>query len=145
MDRLPNKRGGPITVIGALRHDGLAALMSVNGGTNTDVFQVYVDQVLLPELSPGDIVVLDNLAAHKAASVRQSIESAGCRLVFQAPYSPDLNPIELAWSKVKNFLRTARARTRDVLDMVLGWCLDLISPTDAINWFRHCGVQGQLT
>ena len=119
--------------------------MSVNGGTNTDVFQVYVDQVLLPELSPGDIVVLDNLAAHKAASVRQSIESAGCRLVFQAPYSPDLNPIELAWSKVKNFLRTARARTRDVLDMVLGWCLDLISPTDAINWFRHCGVQGQLT
>ena len=132
-------------MIGALRHDGLTALMSVNGGTNTDVFQAYVDQVLLPELSPGDIVVVDNLAAHKAASVRQSIESAGCQLVFQAPYSPDLNPIELAWSKVKSFLRTARARTRDVLDRVLGWCLDLVSPTDAINWFRHCGVPGQLT
>ncbi len=145
MDRLPNKRGGPITIIGALRHDGLDALMTVDGGTDTLVFQAYVDQVLIPTLEPGDIVVLDNLAAHRADGVRQSIEAAGCELVFQSPYSPDLNPIELAWSKVKAFLRTARARTRDTLDMVLGWTLELVTHSDAQGWFRHCGVGHQRT
>ena len=145
MDRLPNKRGGPITIIGALRHDRLDALMTVNGGTDTLVFQAYVDQVLVPTLKPGDIVVLDNLAAHRADGIRESIEEAGCQLVFQSPYSPDLNPIELAWSKVKAFLRTARARTRETLDLVLGWCLELVSMSDASNWFRHCGVGHQPT
>ena len=132
-------------MIGALRSDRLDALMSVNGGTDTLVFQAYVDQVLVPTLTPGDIVVVDNLAAHRAESVRQSIESAGCALVFQSPYSPDLNPIELAWSKVKAFLRTARARTRDTLDMVLGWCLEIVTPSDAAGWFRHCGVGHQVS
>lgn len=140
LDRLPNKRGGPITIIGALRVDRLDALMTIEGGTDKPVFQAYVDHVLIPTLEPGDIVVMDNLAAHRADGVRRSIETAGCTLVFQSPYSPDFNPIELAWSKVKSFLRTGRARTRDALDTLLTWCLELVTDSDSRNWFRHCGI-----
>lgn len=140
VDRVPHQRGGPITVIGALTANGACAFMSVEGGTDKLVFQAYVDDVLVSELQPGDIVVLDNLGAHKCDGVRQSIEAAGCTLVFQSPYSPDLNPIEMAWSKIKAFLRGARARTRDALDLALAWAMELVSPDDALGWFQHCGV-----
>lgn len=140
IDQVPRNRGGPITVIGALTSSGACAFMSVDGGTDTLVFQAYVDHVLVPELEPGDIVVMDNLAAHKADSVRRSIEAAGCSVVFQSPYSPDLNPIEMAWSKIKVFLRGARARSREALDMSLRWAMELITADDALGWFRHCGV-----
>lgn len=142
-DRVPRNRGGPITIIGALTLRGLSAVMTVEGGTDTLVFQAYVDHVLVPELHEGDIVVMDNLAAHKAPGVRASIEAAGCTVVFQSPYSPDLNPIEMAWSKLKWFLRTARARARESLDTAILWALDLISPTDARGWFTHAHVIGQ--
>lgn len=143
-DKVPRNRGGPITVIGALTADGLTAMMSIEGGTDTLVFQAYVDHVLVPELRPGDIVVLDNLAAHKADGVRASIDAAGATLVFQSPYSPDLNPIEMAWSKVKAFLRAARARSRDALDTALAWAMATVTADDAHGWFRHCGVGRQL-
>lgn len=143
MDRLPRNRGGPITIIGALRSDGLTAVMTVEGGTDTLVFQAYVDHVLVPELRPADIVVMDNLAAHKADGVRASIEAAGCSLVLQPPYSPDLNPIELAWSKLKSYLRTARARTREALDVAVKWAMDTVSSRDAMGWFRHSHVLPQ--
>src|SRR5262249_53603306 len=99
-DRGPRNRGGPITIIGGLTLRGLSAVMTVEGGTDTLVFQAYVDHVLVPELRRGDIVVMDNLAAHKAPGVLASIEAAGCSVVFQSPYSPDLNPIEMGWSKL---------------------------------------------
>ena len=130
-------------MIGALTLNGLEAMMTIEGGTDGDVFETYVDQVLVPVLLPGDIVVLDNLGAHRTAKVRQSIEAAGCLLVFQPPYSPDFNPIELAWSKLKEFLRTARARTREGLDNAVAMAMDLVTPDDAYGWFHHCGVYGQ--
>jgi transposase len=142
-DRIPCNRGGPITIIGALRLRGLSAVMTVNSGTDRQVFQAYVDEVLVPDLLPGDIVVMDNLAAHKMRRVRASIEAAGCALVLQPPYSPDLNPIELAWSKLKTFLRTARPRTREALDTVVNWALELITPQDALGWFHHSRVLAQ--
>lgn len=117
--------------------------MTVEGGTDTLVFQAYVDQILVPTLRRGDIVIMDNLAAHKAAGVRRSIEEAGCTLVFQPPYSPDLNPIELAWSKLKWFLRTARARAREALDLAIAMGMELIDPSDCLGWFRHSRVLGQ--
>jgi transposase len=144
-DCAPSNYGGPITILGALSLTGLFAMMTVEGGTDTLVFQAYVDQVLVPELRPGQIVVMDNLAAHKAQGVRASIEAAGCFLVFQPPYSPDLNPIELAWSKLKSFLRTARARTRDALDKAVVWATEVVTPEDARGWFAHAHVLAQPT
>ena len=100
-------------------------------------------QVLVPDLPANAIVVMDNLAAHKDAGVREMIEAAGAKLVFLPPYSPELNPIELAWGKVKRWLRTARRRTREAVDDALGDIMSLITPSDAAGWFRHCGWKYQ--
>jgi transposase len=130
-------------MIGALSLNGLGPLMTIEGATTGDVFVAYIDQLLVPELEPGDIVVMDNLAAHKDARVRELIESAGARLVFQPAYSPDLNPIELAWAKVKWFLKIAKARTHDALNNALAMVMQIIEVDgDAPGWFRHCGWTG---
>lgn len=144
-DRVPRNRGDVITVIGALTTRGLQAMMTVDGGTSGDVFTAYVEQVLKPELRPGDIVVLDNLGAHQDPRVKEAIEAAGAKLVFLPPYSPDLNPIEAAWSKLKDYLRQAQARTREVLDTVVVEATDWISADNAKGWFRHCGYPAQAT
>ena len=128
-----------LTLLSALSLRGLGATMTVNAPTDTDVFVAYVQQVLVPTLRPGQVVVLDNLGAHKAPAARALIEAAGCRLLFLPPYSPDFNPIEQAWSKLKTLLRTAAARTRDALDAALQTLLDQITAADAGGWFRHCG------
>lgn len=113
--------------------------MTVDGAVNATGFAVYLDQVLGPTLEPGDVVVLDKLPVHKAAGLAELVEGRGARLLFLPPYSPDFNAIELAFSKLKTWLRTAAARTRQALDEALAQALNWISEIDAQNWFDHCG------
>lgn len=136
---VPHGHWRTTTVIGAVRVDGTTACMAIEGATDTEVFRSYVSDVLAPTLRPGDIVVMDNLAPHKNEQTIALIKAAGASAVFLPPYSPDLNPIELMWSKVKAALRTAEARTHESLLTALGSALNSISPSDARNWFAHCG------
>ncbi len=134
----PYSRGKNVTLIGAIALTGFVGAMTVEGGTNGDVFITFVEQILVPNLWPGACVVLDNLPAHKVAGVGAAIEAAGARLVYLSPYSPDFNPIENAWSKLKAYLRSVAARTRDALDQAIGEALDLMTLKDIRNWFAHC-------
>lgn len=129
------------TMISSLRMDGSTACMVVDGATDKDVFGVYVRHILLPTLKAGDVVVLDNLSAHKHADAISMIESVGAVVWFLPPYSPDLNPIEKMWSKVKQFLRSAKARTQEVLIKAIADALETISNQDAAAWFISCGYQ----
>ena len=119
--------------------------MSVEGATDREVFHVYVRHVLVPSLRPGDTVVLDNLAAHTDVRARQLIETAGARLLFLPPYSPDLNPIEKMWSKVKAALRAVKARTSETLQVAIGEALASITAHDAMGWFESCGYTASQT
>lgn len=127
------------TLVVALREAGLTAPMVLDGAMNGKAFLAYVQQVLVPTLQPGDLVVLDNLSSHKSAGVRQAIEQAGAQLIYLPPYSPDLNPIELAFSKLKWLLRSAAERTVDALWSRIGQLLDQFPPQQCRNYFRHCG------
>lgn len=138
---VPINYGKNITMISALSCQGLQALMTVEGATDGEVFRVYVRQLLCPTLQPGDIVVMDNLGAHKVSGIREAIEQCGATLFYLPPYSPDLSPIELCWSKLKTALRAAGARTRKRLDCALTQAIATISATDAAAWFAHCGYQ----
>ncbi len=140
VDSAPCGRWNTTTLIGAVGVNGAKAPMVVEGPTDTDVFTAYVEQVLVPELKPGMIVVMDNLTPHKAPAVAAMIKEAGAELWFLPPYSPDLNPIELMWAKVKELLRAAKARTQHELWDAIATALSMVSPDDAKNWFRHCGV-----
>ena len=128
-----------LTVLGALSVDGLLAAMTVESPTDGEVFLAYLEQVLCPRLQPGQIVVMDNLPAHKVVGVREQIEKAGAKLLYLPPYSPDFNPIEPAWSKVKQLLRGAKARTLEVLETSVAQALSAITPGNASAWFTHCG------
>lgn len=127
------------TIIGAVRMDGTTATMVIEGATDTEVFRAYISEVLVPTLRAGDIVVMDNLAPHKSEPTIALIEAAGAQALFLPPYSPDLNPIELMWSKVKASLRASEARSYDELIAALASALDSISDSDTRNWFAHCG------
>ena len=132
--------GGPnVTLVAALTPTGLQAAMTVSGAVNGDVFAAYLRQVLGPTLRPGDVVVLDNLPARKVAGLAELVEARGARLLYLPPYSPDFNPIDLAFSKLKTWLRTAQARTREALEAVIQNATDWITEHDAKNWFDHCG------
>jgi len=132
--------GGPnVTLVAALTPQGLQAAMSVSGAVNGEVFAAYLGQVLGPTLVAGDVVVLDNLPAHKVAGLAELVEARGARLLYLPPYSPDFNPIELAFGKLKTWLRTAQARTREALEAVIQAATDWITEHDAKNWFDHCG------
>jgi transposase len=129
------------TVIAGLRVDGLTAPAVFDGPIDNPAFLAYVEQVLVPTLRPGDVVVLDNLAIHKQPAVQAAIEHVGARLRFLPPYSPDLNPIEMAFAKLKAFLRAARPRTFDqVLDLV-AMALPLFTPQECRNFVQHCGYR----
>jgi transposase len=130
-----------LTTLGALSLRGIEAAMTVDAATDGEVFRVFVEQVLCPKLRPGDVVVLDNLSAHKAAGVRELVAACGAELLYLPPYSPDLNPIEKAWFKFKQFLRAAKARTQEVLDEAVTAALKTITADNAAAWFRHCGYQ----
>lgn len=143
---VPRNRGVVTTVIGALTERGLTALMAVEGGTSTDVFLDFVCGHLVSTLRPGDVVVMDNLAAHHAKSVRNVIESCGAHILFTPSYSPDLNPIELYWSKFKSLLKGLGARTNQALRAALHVASSLITRSDIRGWFRHCFfLKGQPT
>ena len=112
--------------------------MTVEGGTNGDVFRVFVEQILVPCVWPGAVVVMDNLSAHKVKGIQETIEAAGATVVYLSPYSPDFNPIENCWSKLKEYLRSVGASHRDVLETALTKGLEMISLKDIRNWFAHC-------
>jgi transposase len=136
---VPQNYGANLTIIAALSLHGIEAVMMIEGATDAEVFHAYAEQVLGPTLRPGDIVVLDNLSAHKIAPIREAIEGRGARLFYLPPYSPDLAPIEQAWSKIKTFLRAAQARTREALERAIQQALTTITPADAHAWFTYCG------
>ena len=140
-DSCPRNRGKNISLIGALSLDGLIATMSIPGSVNTDVFLTYIQEVLLPQLWVGAVVIMDNLPVHHAQIIQDVIESVGAKVVFLPPYSPDLSPIELCWSKLKQCLRAAKARTHTALDQALTQIVtEQISSDDAWGWFNHCGL-----
>jgi transposase len=127
------------TFVAALRTSGLTAPLIVDGAMNGEVFRAYVEQILAPMLQPGDIVIMDNLSSHKVAGVRQAIERRGATLVYLPPYSPDLNPIEQAFAKLKALLRTVAARTVARLWDVLGDQLDRFTPQECVNYLANAG------
>ena len=131
------------TILGAVRPSGVAAAMTVDAPTDRDVFLSFVGRVLAPALRPGDVVVMDNLAAHKAAGVREAVEAAGARVLYPPPYSPDLSPIEKMWSKVKKLLRDAAARTQQALESAIAAALGAVTASDCAGWFRSCGYAAQ--
>ena len=128
-------------MISSVRLDGSTACMAIDDATSAEVFREYVRQVLIPTLRPGDIVVLDNLAAHKDAEALDLIHAADAQVWFLPPYSPDLNPIEKMWSKIKEFLRGAKARTFDALSDAIADALKTITAQDAHGWFESCGYE----
>ncbi|KAI9130731.1 IS630 family transposase [Acaryochloris sp. CCMEE 5410] len=134
----PNKRGINVTLIGAMALRGVMAILSFDGGTTGDIYRFYVRTVLVPQLWKGAVVVMDNLPAHKVDGIRTLIEDAGAKLVYLSPYSPDFNPIEHCWSKLKTYLRKVKARVREGLDEALTAGLELIESEDIRNWFAHC-------
>lgn len=138
-DAAPYGRWQTTTFVGALRSEGFIAPLVIDGSLNGELFRAYVERVLVPELRPGDVVILDNLGSHWTAGVREAVEAAGCRLLYLPPYSPDLNPIENAFSKLKRLLRSAAERTVEGLWSALGRLLDRFYPAECQNYFRHCG------
>lgn len=127
------------TFLCGLRQDGLVAPLVLDGAINGAAFLAYIEQILCPVLRPGDIVVCDNLASHKVSGVREAIQACGASLLYLPPYSPDLNPIELAFSKLKRLLRSAAARTVDALWTVIGTLLNEFAADECANYLHHCG------
>lgn len=136
---VPHGHWKTTTFIGALRTDGLTAPAVFDCPVNGETFRAYVEQMLVPTLRPGDIVVMDNLGSHKVAGVAEAIEASGCLLAYLPPYSPDFNPIENLFSKFKKMLRRIGARTVRALWRAVGDCLDSFAPDECRNYFRHCG------
>ncbi len=137
---VPRNRGKNTALLASMTLAGaMGECMTVEGSTKAFVFEAYVERFLAPSLRPGQIVVMDNLGAHKTDRVRELIEGRGCELWFLPAYSPDLNPIEGAFSKVKARLRKASARTREALVEAMGEALSSVTPRDAEGWFAHCG------
>jgi transposase len=136
---VPHGHWKTTTFLAALRHDGLTAPCVFDGAINGARFLAYVEQALAPTLRAGDIVVLDNLKAHKVKGVREAIEAAGAQLRYLPPYSPDFNPIEQAFAKLKALLRTAARRTVDALWRAIGHALDAFSPAECTNYFANAG------
>jgi transposase len=128
-----------MTLIASMSLSGMGPAFVLDGAADSAAFEIYVEQILAPSLRPGQIVVLDNLPIHLSPRVRAAIEARGCRLLFLPAYSPDLSPIEEAFSKLKTLLRRAGARSREALQEAIAAALDLITATDALGWFTHCG------
>lgn len=139
LGRVPRNWGQNSSLLAAMSATGITATLVVEGATDRIVFDLYVEQLLAPTLRPGQVVVWDNLSVHKSQRARELIEAQGCEVVFLPPYSPDFNPIEQAFSKLKGYLRRANQRTQDGLWDAIGAGLRQISATDAQGWYRHCG------
>lgn len=139
--KVPRNRGKNLTLIASMDLHGMGEAMCIRGGTDAGVFEAYVERILAPTLSEGQVVVMDNLGAHRPGRVRELIEARGAELVYLPPYSPDLSPIEEAFSKIKNALRKAGARTHEALLGTMAGALCEVTPQDAAGWFAHCGYE----
>jgi transposase len=142
---VPRNRGANTTLLASMTAEGMGPCLAVEGATTRIVFETYIEKVLLPSLRPGQVVVMDNLCAHKGERIRELLESTGCELLYLPSYSPDFSPIEEAFSKVKGLMRKAEARNREALVEAIGKALDAITVRDARGFFEHCGyrVSGQ--
>ena len=136
---VPHGHWKTTTFVGALRLEGMTAPMVLDGAMNGPAFLAYVEQVLVPTLAPGDVVVMDNLPAHKPSAVRKAIEAVGAILLFLPPYSPDFSPIEMAFSKLKAFLKKTAARTKDDLWEAIARGIDMFTPAECLNYFSAAG------
>lgn len=145
VDAVPQGHWCVTTMIGALSLNGVTAGLLFEGATDTAAFSTFVDEVLVPTLRPGDVVVMDNLSSHKATCIRASIERAGARLLFLPPYSPDLNPIEKMWSKVKSLLRSAAQRTKSTLWNAICEAFQQVTAPDCQGFFASCGIPSAAT
>lgn len=139
IDAAPFGHWRTTTFVAGLRSSGIVAPLVVDGPMTGDTFRAYIEQALVPTLSPGDVVVMDNLAAHKVAGVRDAINAVGASVLYLPPYSPDLNPIEQVFAKLKALLRKAAARTRDALWATIGRLIDEFSPDECRNYIQHSG------
>lgn len=137
--KVPHGHWKILTTIGAISTRGIVAAATVDAPVDAEIFRLFVTEVLAPALRPGQVVVMDNLQPHKTAGVREAIESAGAALLYLPPYSPDFNPIENAWSKVKSILRSLAQRTVDALREAISKALEMVAPQDCVGYFRHCG------
>ncbi len=138
---VPHGHGKVVTLTAAVRLGGVGACLAFDGATDTACFEAYVERCLVPTLRPGAIVILDNLSCHKTAEVERLVGSAGAEMRYLPAYSPDLNPIEKLFSKLKEALRSAAARTVDALIEAMGAALRSIEPDDILGWFNHCGYR----
>lgn len=136
---VPRRHIEHVTLVAAVGLAGLVAPMTLDGAMDAEAFVLWVEQVLSPCLEPGDVVVMDNLSVHKAEAVAAAIAARGAHLQYLPPYSPDLNPIEKVWSKLKTALRTAKARTREALEAALREAIATLTTSDIRGWFEHCG------
>lgn len=139
--KVPRNRGKNTILLASIGCEGMGPSMAVEGSTTKKVFETYVKHVLAPTPRPGQIVVIDNLTSHKGQKVRELIEGRGCELLFLPPYSPDLNPMEEAFSKIKCFLRGTKARTQEALVSTIGKALDAVTDQDTRGFFAHCGYR----
>lgn len=144
-DSAPFVRGEKLSMIGAISLDDFECIMTIDGSVDGRVFEVFTREMLAPKLKEGDIVVLDNLRVHYNKKAKEIIEEKGAKLVFLPPYSPELNPIELAWSKIKALLKKYKARTREALDSAIAAAIDKITRGDLANWYHHCMSFNQKT
>jgi transposase len=138
-DSAPCGNWNTTTMISSIRSNAETACMVIDGAITTEIFRVYVSEILVPTLRDGDIVIMDNLSSHKCSKTLELIERAGAVPIFLPAYSPDLNPIEKMWSKVKEYLRAAKARTEESLYEAIGNALKSVTVSDAVNWFASCG------
>jgi transposase len=136
---VPRNRGPNTTLLSSMTLEGMGTSLAVEGATNREVFEAYVQRVLAPTLHPGQVVVMDNLSAHKGDRVKELIEELGCQLLYLPPYSPDFNPIEEAFAKIKALVRKAEARTREALVEAIGRGISMVTAEDARGFFDHCG------
>jgi transposase len=139
--KVPHGRWKTMTFLAALRHDRIDAPWLLDGPINGEKFRLYVERVLVPTLGPGDIVVMDNLGSHKGWAVRHAIRSTGAKLFFLPKYSPDLNPIEQVFAKLKHLLRKAAARSFDAVTTAIGQLLDSFTPQECANYFANSGYE----
>ncbi len=137
--KVPRNRGKNTTLLASMSVRGMGPCLAVEGATTKTVFETYVEQVLVPSLRAGQVVILDNLSSHKGDRVRELIEGVGCSLLYLPPYSPDFSPIEEAFSKIKALLRKSAARVRGALVETIGWAISRVTPEDAVGFFGHCG------
>jgi putative transposase len=139
--KAPHGRWKTMTFLAALRHGGVDAPWLIDGPINGETFRTYVEKVLVPVLRPGDVVIMDNLGSHKSKAVRQAIRAAGAKLFFLPKYSPDLNPIEMLFAKLKHWLRRAAARTTDAVSAAIAPILDTVTPNECTNYFAQAGYE----